>query len=70
MWRFPGQRLPSPHTHGSGCTLASAIASYLALGDEVPEAARKAKEFVTGAIKAGFPLGSGIGPVSQGWQIT
>jgi hydroxymethylpyrimidine/phosphomethylpyrimidine kinase len=67
--RFPGQRIDSPHTHGTGCTLASAIASYLALGMAVPAAVEAAKEFVTGAIAAGFPLGAGIGPVDHGWRI-
>ena len=56
------------HTHGTGCTLASAIASRLALGDDVPGAVRAAKEYVTGGIAAGFPLGAGIGPVDHGWR--
>src|SRR2546425_641637 len=51
------------HTHGTGCTLASAIASRLALGDDVPTAVHTAKDYVTGGIAAGFPLGAGIGPV-------
>jgi hydroxymethylpyrimidine/phosphomethylpyrimidine kinase len=62
-------RVASTHTHGTGCTLASAIASYLALGFEMPEAVKAAKEFVTGAIAHGFPLGSGIGPVDHGWMM-
>ena len=66
--RFPGQRIASVHTHGTGCTLASAIASRLALGDDMPSAVKAAKEFVTGAIAAGFPLGAGIGPVDHGWR--
>jgi hydroxymethylpyrimidine/phosphomethylpyrimidine kinase len=60
-------RLRSRHTHGTGCTLASAIASRLAIGDDVPAACRAAKDYVTGAIAAGFPLGSGIGPVDHAW---
>ncbi|MFD5190607.1 bifunctional hydroxymethylpyrimidine kinase/phosphomethylpyrimidine kinase [Streptomyces sp. NPDC058357] len=56
------------HTHGTGCTLASAIACRLALGQDVPVAVRGAKEYVTGAIAAGFPLGAGIGPVDHGWR--
>ncbi|WP_424862078.1 bifunctional hydroxymethylpyrimidine kinase/phosphomethylpyrimidine kinase [Streptomyces sp. MMS24-I29] len=56
------------HTHGTGCTLASAIACGLALGHDVPTAVRNAKEYVTGAIAAGFPLGAGIGPVDHGWR--
>jgi hydroxymethylpyrimidine/phosphomethylpyrimidine kinase len=67
--RFPGQRITTAHTHGTGCTLASAIASRLALGDDVPRAVKAAKEYVTGAIAAGFPLGAGIGPVDHGWQL-
>jgi hydroxymethylpyrimidine/phosphomethylpyrimidine kinase len=62
-------RLDNRHTHGTGCTLASAIASYLARGLDVPAAVRAAKEYVTGAIAAGFPLGAGIGPVDHGWQL-
>ncbi|MFI7242454.1 bifunctional hydroxymethylpyrimidine kinase/phosphomethylpyrimidine kinase [Streptomyces qinglanensis] len=57
------------HTHGTGCTLASALASYLARGLPVPEAARAAKEYTTGAIAAGFALGAGLGPVDHGWRL-
>ena len=66
--RFESVRYENRHTHGTGCTLASAIASYLALGNSVPEAVELAKKYITGAIKLGFPLGSGIGPVDHGWQ--
>ncbi|MFJ6659390.1 bifunctional hydroxymethylpyrimidine kinase/phosphomethylpyrimidine kinase [Streptomyces sp. NPDC091377] len=57
------------HTHGTGCTLASAVAARLALGDPVPEAVTAAKRYVTGAIAAGFALGAGIGPVDHGWEL-
>jgi hydroxymethylpyrimidine/phosphomethylpyrimidine kinase len=67
-YELSAERFETIHTHGTGCTLASAIASYLALGNSVPEAVRSAKAYVTGAIVAGFPLGSGIGPVDHGWQ--
>jgi len=67
--RVPGARISSRHTHGTGCTLASAIASHLAMGADVPAAVELAKEFVTGAIDGGFPLGVGIGPVDHGWMI-
>jgi hydroxymethylpyrimidine/phosphomethylpyrimidine kinase len=67
--RFAGERITSVHTHGTGCTLASAIASRLAIGDDVPGAVKLAKEYVTGAIAAGFPLGAGIGPVDHGWRL-
>jgi hydroxymethylpyrimidine/phosphomethylpyrimidine kinase len=56
------------HTHGTGCTLASAIAAQLAKGKAVPEAVAEAKDYVTGAIAAGFPLGEGIGPVDHAWR--
>lgn len=57
------------HTHGTGCTLASAIASGLAKGLDVPQAVHAAKEYVTEAIAAGFALGTGIGPVDHGWRL-
>ncbi|MGW0365449.1 bifunctional hydroxymethylpyrimidine kinase/phosphomethylpyrimidine kinase [Streptomyces sp. NPDC002990] len=56
------------HTHGTGCTLASALAAQLAKGHDVPRAAREAKAYVTGAIAAGFALGGGIGPVDHAWR--
>jgi hydroxymethylpyrimidine/phosphomethylpyrimidine kinase len=65
---FRAPRLDNRHTHGTGCTLASAIASYLALGNDMPNAVELAKQYVTGAIAAGFALGSGIGPVDHGWR--
>ncbi|MBT2405808.1 MULTISPECIES: bifunctional hydroxymethylpyrimidine kinase/phosphomethylpyrimidine kinase [unclassified Streptomyces] len=57
------------HTHGTGCTLASAIAAGLAKGLSVPAAVTEAKEYVTGAIAAGFALGAGIGPVDHAWRF-
>jgi hydroxymethylpyrimidine/phosphomethylpyrimidine kinase len=68
-YRFAGPRHDNRHTHGTGCTLASAIASHLALGRDVVDAVRRAKEYVTGAIEHGFPLGEGIGPVDHGWLL-
>ncbi|WP_230418382.1 bifunctional hydroxymethylpyrimidine kinase/phosphomethylpyrimidine kinase [Catenulispora pinistramenti] len=65
---FRAPRHDNRHTHGTGCTLASAIASRLAIGDDVPTAVAAAKEYVTGGIAAGFPLGAGIGPVDHGWR--
>jgi hydroxymethylpyrimidine/phosphomethylpyrimidine kinase len=66
-YRFSAPRRDNRHTHGTGCTLASAIASYLALGSDLVEAVGQAKEYVTGAIQHGFPLGTGIGPVDHAW---
>jgi hydroxymethylpyrimidine/phosphomethylpyrimidine kinase len=66
---FRAARDDNRHTHGTGCTLASALASQLALGHNVPEAMARAKTFVTGAIAAGFALGGGIGPTDHLWQL-
>jgi len=63
--RYPGTRVDTPHTHGTGCTLASAIAVGLGRGDDVPTAVGAAKAYVTAAIRSGFPLGSGTGPVGH-----
>lgn len=60
-----GTRVQTPHGHGSGCTLASALAGYLALGEPVPVAAQHAKELVTRALQQAYPLGAGPGPVAQ-----
>ncbi len=60
---YANVRCHTPHTHGTGCTFASAIAAFLARGFSVEEAVGKAKEYVTGAIRHGLPLGRGHGPV-------
>ena len=58
-----GPRVDTPHTHGTGCTLASALAGHLALGKGVPEAAELAKQVVTEALRRSHRLGGGSGPV-------
>jgi len=69
MRAFRAPRLDNRHTHGTGCTLASAVASRLAQGDLLEDAVAAAKDFVTGAIAAGFALGAGIGPVDHAWRL-
>lgn len=59
------QRINTRNTHGTGCTLSSAIASYLALGESVPDAVAKAKDYVTGAIEHALDLGKGCGPTNH-----
>lgn len=59
------KRIDTKNTHGTGCTLSSAIASYLALGEPLPEAVGKAKAYVTGAIEHALPLGNGCGPTNH-----
>lgn len=63
--RFAVQRLDSTNTHGTGCTLASAIATFLAQGEPLPTAIARAKEFITAAIRLARPLGKGHGPVNH-----
>jgi hydroxymethylpyrimidine/phosphomethylpyrimidine kinase len=63
-------RVPTSNDHGTGCTLSAGIAAYLARGESVPEAIKRAKEFVTRAIEgsASWRLGSGHGPLDHfGW---
>jgi hydroxymethylpyrimidine/phosphomethylpyrimidine kinase len=69
QFSYTAARDDNRHTHGTGCTLASALASQLALGNTVPEAMTLAKAYVTGAIAAGFALGSGIGPTDHLWRL-
>ncbi len=59
-----GPRVESKNTHGTGCTFASAIATFLARGNPVGEAVRKAKIFITMAIRSGLSLGKGTGPTN------
>ncbi len=63
-------RIASANTHGTGCTLSSAIASHLALGAALPEAVQKARAYVRGALEAGAAVrtGAGSGPLNHGWQ--
>jgi len=60
-----GRHVDTPHTHGTGCTLSSAIAAGLALGRPVREAAAAAKEYIQGAIESALPLGKGRGPLNH-----
>jgi hydroxymethylpyrimidine/phosphomethylpyrimidine kinase len=63
------ERIDTPHTHGTGCTLSSAIAASLARGASLADAVRAGKAFVTEAIRHALALGDGIGPVDQLWPI-
>ena len=66
---IPGKRIATKNTHGTGCTLSSAIAAYLGLGRKRLDAVRAAKHYVIQAIEAGaaYSLGKGNGPVHHGW---
>ena len=63
------ERIGTPHTHGTGCVISAAVASHLARGNELLDAVRKGKEFVTQAIRHALRLGGGIGPVSPAWRM-
>lgn len=62
-----GERVSNKNSHGTGCTLSSAIAANLAKGMSVEDAIIKAKEYVTGALKDGLNLGKGRGPLNHGY---
>ena len=66
---FEGTRIDNPNTHGTGCTLSSAIASFLAKGEPLPEAIRRAKEYLTGALAAMLDLGHGSGPMNHMYAL-
>ena len=65
---FRARRINNPNTHGTGCTLSSAIASHLALGETLPEAVDSAKLYLTGALEAQLDLGHGSGPMDHAWK--
>ena len=66
---FMGKRINNPNTHGTGCTLSSAIASNLALGRDVPEAVELAKKYLSKALAAMLDLGKGSGPMNHAFAI-
>ena len=65
---FRGEHIDNPNTHGTGCTLSSAIASALARGETLPSAIRDGKAYLTGAIGAGLDVGHGSGPMDHAWR--
>lgn len=62
---FKQERLDRKNTHGTGCTLSSAITSYLALGYDIVQAIKLSKEYITEAIRNSFDIGQGVGPVNH-----
>lgn len=66
---FHGKRIDNPNTHGTGCTLSSAIASNLAKGFSMDESVERAKEYISGALGAMLDLGGGSGPMDHGFDI-
>ncbi|MBQ2040537.1 MAG: bifunctional hydroxymethylpyrimidine kinase/phosphomethylpyrimidine kinase [Lachnospiraceae bacterium] len=67
---FKGRRINNPNTHGTGCTLSSAIASNLAKGYDLDTAVEKAKNYISGALAAMLDLGKGSGPMNHAFAIS
>ena len=68
VW-FEGKRIDNPNTHGTGCTLSSAIASNLAKGFSLAESVKRAKEYISGALAAMLDLGKGSGPMMHNFDL-
>lgn len=68
IW-FEGKRIDNPNTHGTGCTLSSAIASNLAKGYALDTSVKRAKDYISGALGAMLDLGKGSGPMNHAFDI-
>jgi hydroxymethylpyrimidine/phosphomethylpyrimidine kinase len=70
VYWYEAERIHTKNTHGTGCTLSSAIAAGLAKGEPLPEAVQSAKNYISGAIEAGskYSIGSGHGPLHHFYQ--
>ena len=68
LW-FTGKRIDNPNTHGTGCTLSSAIASNLAKGFTLTESVQRAKDYISGALEAMLNLGEGSGPMNHAFDL-
>lgn len=66
---FEGKRIDNPNTHGTGCTLSSAIAANLAKGYDLSEAVERAKTYISGALAAMLDLGHGSGPMNHAYDL-
>lgn len=67
---FNGKRIDNPNTHGTGCTLSSAIASNLAKGYDLETSIQRAKDYISGALNAMLDLGAGSGPMKHNFNLT
>lgn len=67
---FNGERIDNPNTHGTGCTLSSAIASNLAKGFDLETSIERAKAYITGALSAMLDLGKGSGPMNHQFNVS
>ena len=69
VW-FAGKRIHNPNTHGTGCTLSSAIAANLAKGFSLADSVQRAKDYICGALAAMLDLGQGCGPMDHAFDLT
>jgi hydroxymethylpyrimidine/phosphomethylpyrimidine kinase len=67
---FEGKRIDNPNTHGTGCTLSSAIASNLAKGYSLESSVKRAKDYISGALAAMLDLGKGSGPMKHAFDLS
>lgn len=67
---FQGKRIDNPNTHGTGCTLSSAIAANMAKGFNMTESVQRAKDYISGALAAMLDLGQGSGPMQHNFNLT
>lgn len=67
---FRGRRIDNPNTHGTGCTLSSAIAANLSKGFPLDQAVSRAKAYISGALEAMLDLGQGSGPMNHAFALT
>ena len=65
-----GKRIDNPNTHGTGCTLSSAIATNLAKGICLADSVRKAKDYISDALLSGLDLGKGSGPMKHNFGLS
>ena len=66
---FEGKRIDNPNTHGTGCTLSSAIAANLAKGFDLVQSVQRAKDYISGALAAQLDLGAGSGPLQHNFDL-
>lgn len=71
VFQYTGRRIDTPNTHGTGCTYSSAITSFLARGEDLENAVKFAKQYISGAVEAGsrYQLGNGHGPVHHFYDL-
>ena len=70
IYWFKSERINNPNTHGTGCTLSSAIASNLAKGYDLETSIQRAKDYISGALASMLDLGQGSGPMNHAFDLS